>query len=419
MWVLDAAAALQPAETTVVYGGELQPIAELPCKWVQQRVLNGSGSAAGCALPNCDSEQVLILSGDVPLISKETLQALLDKTPKDAVGMVTAKMQNPYGLGRIIRSSNGAIEKIVEEKDASTDEKQINEINAGIYLFPTNKLKKWLQQIDNKNSQQEYYLTDVIACAVKDKVTIYSEEAENEQEVQGINTREQLISLERYFQRKQAKNWLNKGVTISDPERIDIRGDTVFGQDVEIDVNTIFEGTNTIGNNVKIGPNTVIKNSVIKDGTIIYANSFIEETVIGGDCNVGPFARLRKGTVLEDSAKIGNFVETKNIRLGKNSKASHLSYLGDAEIGEKVNIGAGTITCNYDGVAKHKTIIKDDVFIGSDVQLVAPIVVEKGATIAAGTTLTKDAPAETLTLTKKQQHSIDGWKRPQKEKEVD
>lgn len=420
--VLDTVNSLAPDQTIVVCGHQggllQQSCANYSVDWVWQTEQLGTGHAVKTAYPSLvNNSRVLVLCGDVPLIKSDTLQKLLDNTPENSLGILTVELANPYGLGRIIRDANNNVISIVEEKDATDAQRAINEINTGIYVLPYKYLSAWLNDLTNNNNQQEYYLTDIIALAVKSNVSIVSYTVTNEIEVYGVNSQIQLAEIERDLQFNTAMQLMAEGVKIYDPSRLDIRGTVLTGKDVVIDVNVILEGQVTLGDNVVIGSNVVIKNCTIGSGTIIKANSVLESAVIDTDCEVGPFARVRPGTHLTNKSKIGNFVEVKNSTIGHNSKVNHLSYIGDAELGHNVNVGAGVITCNYDGAAKHKTIIEDDVFIGSNCELIAPVTVGKGATLAAGTTLTKDAPAGALTLNKKIMTSILAWQRPAKHKE--
>jgi bifunctional UDP-N-acetylglucosamine pyrophosphorylase/glucosamine-1-phosphate N-acetyltransferase len=358
----------------------------------------------------------LVLYGDVPLITKDTLQLLIRladgvRSKRSTLGLLTQNMANPTGYGRIVRDQDGLVSAIVEEKDASPSIKGITEINTGIMVLPTDSLSKWLKSLKTKNAQGEYYLTDVIAMAVRDGVPIRTSQAKNEYEILGVNSRDQLAALERQLQKQRAAALLESGVTLFDPERIDIRGELVCGQDVWIDIGCVFEGRVQLANGVHIGPYCVIKDSQIAANTEVGAFTHIDGAQIGVDARVGPYARIRPGTILANEVHIGNFVEVKNTRIAAQSKANHLAYVGDSIVGARVNIGAGTITCNYDGVNKHQTIIEDDAFIGSDTQLVAPVKVGKGATLGAGTTLTKDAPAGKLTVSRAKQVSLD-WQRP-------
>jgi bifunctional UDP-N-acetylglucosamine pyrophosphorylase/glucosamine-1-phosphate N-acetyltransferase len=386
-------------------------------KTVLQKVQKGTGHALLQTLSRLNKElPTLVLYGDVPLITKDTLQLLIRladgvRSKRSALGLLTQNMANPTGYGRIVRDQDGLVSAIVEEKDASSSIKRIAEINTGIMVLPTDSLSKWLKSLRTKNVQGEYYLTDVIAMAVRDGVPIRTSQAKNEYEILGVNSRDQLASLERQLQKQQASALLELGVTLFDPERIDIRGELVCGQDVWIDIGCVFEGRVQLANGVHIGPYCVIKDSQIAANTEVGAFTHIDGAQIGVDARVGPYARIRPGTILANEVHIGNFVEVKNTRIAAQSKANHLAYVGDSIVGARVNIGAGTITCNYDGVNKHQTIIEDDAFIGSDTQLVAPVKVGKGATLGAGTTLTKDAPAGKLTVSRAKQVSLD-WQRP-------
>ncbi len=404
--VVTAAEALHPTAIYVVYGhGGVEIRKEcqhLPVQWVEQQQQLGTGHAVAQALPLIDNESpVLILLGDVPLITPDLLQKLLAETPPDGVGWVTVNMPDPSGLGRILRDAKGKIIGVVEDKDATTEQSKIQEINTGIITAPVNCLKRWLPQLKNHNSQGEYYLPDILPIAVAEGITITSVQAASTYEVQGVNDRVQLALLERYQQRRLANKLMLAGVTLRDPERLDIRGDLQVANDVTIDVNVIIEGTVSIGKNTIIGPNTFLRDVKIGENVVVKANSVLEETEIANDCIIGPFARLRPGTKLDAGVHIGNFVEVKKSTIGATTKINHLSYVGDATVGRGVNIGAGTITCNYDGVNKHQTIIEDRVFIGSDTQLVAPVTIGHDAVIGAGSTITRNAPAETLTVTQR------------------
>ncbi len=357
-----------------------------------------------------DDALILILYGDVPLIKKETLTNLINAT-KDGLSVLTVCLKNPQGYGRIIRS-NGKIISIIEEKDASEFERAINEVNTGILCVNGQLLKKYLSAMSNNNAQKEYYLTDIIAMHAQSGLSVGSYVCKDEYEVQGVNDKWQLANLERHYQKNKAKELCLLGATIIDPNRIDIRGTVEIKQDVTIDVNCIFEGEVKLGNNVIIGANCVIKNTTIDDNTIIYENSSIAGSTIAKGCSIGPFARIRPKTKISDNAKIGNFVETKKSNIGAGSKVSHLSYIGDTEMGANVNIGAGTITCNYDGVNKFLTEIEDDVFVGSATQLVAPVKLKKGATIGAGSTITKEVEEDALVITRVSQKAIKNWQRP-------
>lgn len=415
--VLDTVSTLSPSSITVVIGhgsDQVKQTIEHSVNWAMQTEQLGTGHAVQQALDGIeDDDTVLITYGDVPLTRSETFQALLDVTNKNQLGLLTLIVDDPNGYGRIKRV-NGAVTGIVEQKDASDEELAINEINAGVLAVNGGALKQYLSEIDNNNAQGEYYLTDIFALAVKAGQTVEAVHPQDEWEVEGINSREQLAELERVYQREQAALLMASGVTVRDPARIDVRGSLATGTDNEIDVNCVFIGNCSLGNNVVIGPNCVITDSHIGDGSVIHANSVLESAELGKECIVGPFARLRPGSKLSEGAKIGNFVETKNATIGVGSKVNHLSYVGDAEVGTKVNVGAGTITANYDGANKHKTVMEDGVSIGSNSVLVAPVTVKAGATIGAGTTVSKDVEIDTLTFTRAKRTDIEGWPRPVK-----
>jgi bifunctional UDP-N-acetylglucosamine pyrophosphorylase/glucosamine-1-phosphate N-acetyltransferase len=395
-----------------------EALAHFHVRWVEQTKQLGTGHALQQALPDIATDaNVLVLSGDVPLISIDTLKALINATPNHAIGMITAHVSNPKGYGRIKRPNNNII-GVIEEKDATDDERTITEINMGIYLVPAAYLKKWLPTLENKNAQSEYYLTDIITKAVQEKITVHSVSPAKHEEILGVNDKLQLATLERFYQREYAEKLMRQGVTILDPARVDFRGEVQVGRDVSIDVNVIFAGKVVIGDACIIGPNTILKDVTIGSRVEIKANSMIDGATIASDCVIGPFARLRPGTELEANAHIGNFVEIKKSRVGSFSKINHLTYIGDSEIGMRVNVGAGTITCNYDGVNKHKTIIHDDAFIGSCTQLVAPVTVGAAATIGAGSTITADAPANKLTLSRVPQTTVKDWVRPVKKEKM-
>jgi bifunctional UDP-N-acetylglucosamine pyrophosphorylase/glucosamine-1-phosphate N-acetyltransferase len=354
----------------------------------------------------------LVLYGDVPLICRETLEKLVGRA-KDGFSLLTLTMQDPTGYGRIERR-NGKVTGIVEQKDASDEQKLIKEVNTGFMVLPTDRLSAWLANLSCNNSQGEYYLTDLVAAAVADGLSVQTLEADDEWEVAGANDKIQLAGLERAYQRRQARSLMAKGVTLADPERIDVRGTLSCGSDVFIDVGCVFEGNVELGKNVSVGPYCVIKDAKVGDGVKIEAYSHFDQAAVGADAKVGPFARLRPGAVLAEQVHIGNFVEVKKSEIGFASKVNHLSYIGDSSVGSRVNIGAGTITCNYDGVNKFRTVIEDDCFIGSDTQLVAPVVVKAGATVGAGSTITKDVPEKVLAISRARQTCIEGWKRPTK-----
>ena len=423
--VLATAASLSTeAVPIIVYGheGEVlqRALSHHPVQWAEQKEQLGTAHALQQALPLInDADDVLILYGDVPLISTETLQQLIASTPADSMSILTAELSNPFGYGRIKRDEQQKITGIVEEKDASLAEKHITEVNSGIYLVPAALLKKWLPMLKNNNAQKEFYLTDIIDLAVKENIPVHNVKLMASEEILGVNDRVQLAQLERHYQRRVAERLLRQGVTIMDPARIDVRGVLQVGKDVTIDVNVLFEGRVEMGDGCHIGPNVILRNTILAERVEVKANSLIDGAEIAEDCVIGPFARIRPGTVLASHAHIGNFVEVKNSQVGSHSKINHLSYVGDSEVGERVNIGAGTITCNYDGVNKHKTIIGDDAFIGSGTELVAPVAIGEGATIGAGSTITHDAPAEKLTIARVQQRTIEEWERPVKEKKLD
>ncbi|MGZ8908430.1 MAG: bifunctional UDP-N-acetylglucosamine diphosphorylase/glucosamine-1-phosphate N-acetyltransferase GlmU [Methylococcaceae bacterium] len=418
--VYDMSKQLANNSITIVYGHGaklvLETLKHLKANWVEQKQQLGTGHAVQQVTDLiADSDIVLILYGDVPLLKLSTVKLLISNVNDQSLALLTVNLEESTGYGRIIRNAVGGVTKIVEEKDASASEKLIKEVNTGIMAVQGVKLKKWLSQLNNSNAQGEYYLTDIIEMAVADKVVILTSQPETIDEVLGVNNRIQLSHLERVYQQEQANQLMEQGVTLKDPLRFDIRGSIdSLGQDIEIDVNVILMGKICIGNNVIIGANTQIKNSVIGDNVEILANCIIEDAVIGQGSRIGPFARLRPETVLGNDVHIGNFVEIKKSSVAENSKINHLSYIGDTTVGSKVNIGAGTITCNYDGVNKFKTIIEDGAFIGSDTQLVAPVTIGKNATIGAGSTITRDSPENQLTLSRVKQTSVTGWQRPVK-----
>ena len=417
MHVIDSAKEIKVEQIIVVAGHEIEQVTALltdqDVEIVEQKEQLGTGHAVDQALPLVKpGNQVVVLYGDVPLIKASTLEALVASTPENGIGLLTVELAVPTGYGRIVRE-NDAIVAIVEQKDATDEQLMIKEVNTGILSANETNLKKWLSRIDNNNAQGEYYLTDTIAMAANEG-GVKACHPQTEIEVEGVNSRIQLAQLERAFQEQLANGLMENGVTLLDPKRIDIRGELICAQDVLIDVNTIFEGKVVIETGAIIGPNCVLKNCTIGQDSQIKANSVIEESTVGKHCQIGPFARLRPGTSLQDEAFIGNFVETKKAFFGKKSKASHLAYVGDAIIGENVNIGAGVITCNYDGANKFTTRIEDNAFIGSDSQLVAPVTIGKGATIGAGTTVTKDVHADELCISRVKQKHIQDWQRPVK-----
>lgn len=417
--VYHTAAELKARAIYIIYGYGGKQLTEhlghLKVNWVEQKEQLGTGHAVQQVLPNIpDNDQVLILYGDVPLITAETLNELINVASENGCALLTAQIDDPRGYGRIIRDERGAVVRIVEDRDASADEKGVQEINTGMMVVQGKVLKQWLEKLDNHNVQGEFYLTDVIAIAVEDGVRINTMQSDSEVEIRGVNNHAQLSELERYYQLIQAHQLMQQGVCIMDPGRFDLRGTLEIGNDCLIDINVILEGQLKIGQGVQIGANCIIRDTVIDDHVHILDNSIIENSVIGSGCRIGPFARIRPETVLNESVHIGNFVEVKKSTIGNQSKINHLSYVGDSEIGMMTNIGAGTITCNYDGAAKHKTIIGDNVFVGSDVQLIAPISVSSGATIAAGTTVTQDVTEDALAISRPPQRTIADWKRPQK-----
>ncbi|MBM3364504.1 MAG: UDP-N-acetylglucosamine diphosphorylase/glucosamine-1-phosphate N-acetyltransferase [Betaproteobacteria bacterium] len=416
--VINTARALNPSRVCVVHGhgGDLVPsrLAAEDLHFVLQSPQLGTGHAVMQAADGLDDDMpTLVLYGDVPLTTAQTLQTLIDQAGKEKLAVLTVDLDDPTGYGRIVREDKRIV-RIVEQKDAGDTERAIREVNTGILVAPTRALKAWLSKLSNNNAQQEYYLTDIIAMAVKDGITVESAQPAQVWETLGVNSKVQLAELERIYQRNVADALLEYGVTLADPNRIDVRGALHCGRDVSIDVGCVFEGEVVLGDGVSISANCVIRDAHIGRGAIIKAFSHIDGAAIGSEAQIGPYARLRPGTVLGDDVHIGNFVEIKNSQFDAHSKANHLAYVGDATIGARVNIGAGTITCNYDGANKHRTVIEDDAFIGSDTQLVAPVTVGKGATIGAGTTLTKDAPRDSLTVSRAKQTSIAGWQRPVK-----
>jgi bifunctional UDP-N-acetylglucosamine pyrophosphorylase/glucosamine-1-phosphate N-acetyltransferase len=418
--VYDMSYTLENNRILIVYGHGaervLDTLKDIDAGWFEQKQQLGTGHAVQQVIDQIkEGDITLILYGDVPLLKRSTVQQMLANVSEKSLALLTVMLDKPKGYGRIVRSEHGSVTKIIEEKDATELEKQIREVNTGIMAVQGAQLKRWLSQLKNHNAQGEYYLTDIIEMAVAEQVSIVTSQPETEDEVLGVNDRSQLSHLERVYQNDQAKALMAQGVTLYDPARFDLRGTVeALGQDIEIDVNVILEGKIRIGNNVKIGANCQITDSVIEDNVEILPNCVIENAVIGQGSRVGPFARLRPETVLAGHVHIGNFVEIKKSTVAEGSKINHLSYIGDSTVGSKVNIGAGTITCNYDGVNKFQTVIGDGAFIGSDTQLVAPVTIGNYATIGAGSTITKDSPENQLTLSRAKQVSVPGWQRPVK-----
>ncbi|MDC7818083.1 bifunctional UDP-N-acetylglucosamine diphosphorylase/glucosamine-1-phosphate N-acetyltransferase GlmU [Pseudomonas sp. TNT2022 ID1048] len=416
--VIHSARQLDPQRIHVVIGHGADAVRERlaadDLNFVLQDKQLGTGHAVAQAVPFITADTVLILYGDVPLIEVETLQRLLKQVGPEQLGLLTVELDDPTGYGRIVRDASGKVTAIVEQKDANEAQRAITEGNTGILAVPGKRLGDWTGRLSNNNAQGEYYLTDVIAMAVSDGLIVATEQPHDAMEVQGANDRKQLAELERHYQLRAARRLMAQGVTLRDPARFDVRGEVTVGRDVLIDINVILEGRVVIEDDVVIGPNCVIKDSTLRKGVVIKANSHLDGAVMGEGSDAGPFARLRPGTVLEARAHVGNFVELKNAHLGQGAKAGHLTYLGDAVIGARTNIGAGTITCNYDGVNKHKTVMGEDVFIGSNNSLVAPVDILSGATTAAGSTITQNVAPAQLAVGRARQKNIDGWKRPEK-----
>lgn len=418
--VIDAARQFDDAGLHVVIGHGADQVRDAITNenihWALQASQLGTGHAVQQALPNLQTDStVLVLYGDVPLVNISTLKQLVMLAEANAMALLTVELENPSGYGRIVRTVDGAIQAIVEHKDASEEQRMIREVNTGMMAVPQHHLKKWLAELKNNNAQKEYYLTDVVAFARRDGVTVNALVSESASDILGVNDRYQQAQVERIYQQRVARQLMAQGVTLSDPARFDCRGHIQVGVDVFIDINAVFEGHVTIGNNVHIEPNCYIKDAHIGNHVVIKANSVIDDAIIADHCDVGPFARLRPGTELKEGARIGNFVETKKALIGKQSKVNHLSYVGDAEVGENSNIGAGTITCNYDGVNKHKTRIGNDVFIGSNTALVAPVTIESGATVGAGSVITSTVQKNQLAVARGKQRNIDDWQRPVKQ----
>lgn len=419
--VIDNAYGLQAQAIHLIYGhGGDQVRARISddnVQWVLQAQQLGTGHAVQQAIPNiADDQRVLILYGDVPLTRTETLQALLAKQPQNGIGLLTVNLPDPTGYGRIVRDEAGKVTSIVEQKDANDAQKKITEVNTGILCCAAKDLRRWLGALKNDNAQKEYYLTDIIAMCVREGGVVETHQPASRDEVEGVNNRLQLADLERRYQRRVAEELMTAGVTLRDPARLDVRGVVSIAQDVIIDINVVLEGKVSIGSGSEIGANCVLKDCVLGRNVIVQPNSVLEGATVGDGAIIGPFARLRPGAELAEHVHIGNFVEVKKAKIGVGSKANHLAYIGDAEIGRDCNVGAGTITCNYDGANKHLTVLEDDVFVGSDTQLVAPVRVGKGATIGAGTTVTKDVSPDALVISRTKQTEISGWQRPRKKK---
>jgi len=416
--VLETARALSPGRIIVVHGhgGDVvrAAFAAMDITWIEQTERLGTGHALMQALPSVKPrDDVLVLYGDVPLIRAETLRALIEARDS-GLAVLSAELADPSGYGRIVRDAQGRVTRIVEEKDASTEERALREVNVGFLVAQAGRLTGWLASVKNRNAQQEYYLTDVVQRAVAEGLTVATRQPKDVWEVWGVNSRYELALVERAYQNAAAKRLLEAGVTLADLWRIDVRGDLRCGHEVSIDVNCVFEGKVSLGDRVRIGPNCVLRNVTIAADTEVHAFSHLEEAQVGARCRVGPYARLRPGAALAEDVHVGNFVEIKASRLGARSKANHLSYVGDAEVGSGVNIGAGTITCNYDGAAKHRTVIGDECFIGSDTTLVAPVTLARGSYIGAGSTISKDTPPDQLTVARATQVTVRGWKPPRK-----
>ncbi len=418
--VVASAESLQARSICVVYGhgGEIvqEHFAGRELVWALQEPQLGTGHAVQQAIPHLIGEEIaVVMYGDVPLVRPETIKSLANAA-SDGLAILTVIESDPTGYGRIIRNPEGAVVAIVEEKDATDEQRRINEVNTGLLACPVNQLGPWLEALKSDNSQGEFYLTDIVASAVSDGAKVAAVTAESATEVMGINDKAQLAVAERAYQQRQVEALFTAGVTLADPARVDVRGTLSCGSDVYIDINTVFLGEVEIGDDVTIGPNCVITNSKIGAGTTINTNCVLEDAIVGSDCNVGPFARLRPQAEMKEGSRVGNFVEMKKTVLGVGSKANHLTYLGDATIGDGVNVGCGTITCNYDGANKYQTVIGDNAFIGSGVELVAPVEVGEGATVGAGSTIGKDAPAGELTIERSRQKTVAGWQRPVKKK---
>ncbi len=418
--VVRAARALRPAGIHIVYGHGAEQVRaafaeQADLRWALQAEQLGTGHAVLQAMPAIpDDHRVLVLCGDVPLIRPQTLERLVADDAGSKLALLTARLDDATGYGRVLRDARGEVTRIVEHKDATDDERRVNEINTGLIAFEARALRGYLGSLKNNNAQREYYLTDVIGMAVADRVAVDGIVADSATEVLGINDRAQLATAERVLQRRQAAELLARGVTLADPERLDVRGDVTVGRDVFIDVGVVLEGKVVLGDRVRLEPYAIVRNCTLGADTVVHPHSVLEGAAAGDDCEIGPFSRLRPGTVLSGHVKVGNFVEMKNSQIAPRSKVNHLTYIGDATVGTGVNVGAGTITCNYDGANKHKTVIGDNAFIGSGTMLVAPVEIGAGATIGAGSTITKDAPPAELTLERSKQVTIPGWQRPKK-----
>ena len=416
--VLDTVRALAPQRIAIVHGHGAEQVraqfAGAEVEWVLQAEQLGTGHAVQQAMPRITPEaEVLIVYADVPLVRADTLRRLADAA-RDGLAVLTADLPDPTGYGRIVRKAGGTIERIVEHKDAAPAELALREVNAGFMATSARRLSGWLGRISNRNAQQEYYLTDVVTLAVAEGLPVLPVKVADPWEAAGVNSKRELAALERRFQQQQANRLLEAAVTLADPARIDVRGELTCGADVSIDVNCVFEGRVTLGDGVRVGPNCVLRNVSVGAGSEVLAFSHLEDSEVGARCRLGPYARLRPGASLAEDVHVGNFVEVKASRLGKGSKANHLSYIGDSEIGAQVNVGAGTITCNYDGISKHRTVIEDECFIGSDTTLVAPVRIARGSYIGAGSTISKDTPPGQLTLARARQVSVPSWKPPRK-----